>query len=340
MAGAAPGISGARTFAPADRSHGHLRASDRHALSAEIAVEQDIAAEHVRADGRSHRLVDARHRRQLEARAPGAEDDRRHHDVETIEASRSQETRDGVGAAFDEDAAKAASSERLRDRSRGELAVAACELHDLDLPRKARRRINGGDHQPAHIVSRQHARVAWQSTFGIDDHARGIWTGDPAHGQLRIVGDRGADPDDHRVDQGAQAVQVGEAGFPVDVMGMAGGGCDAGIDGLPALADEHELVDRPVAQRTEDVLPRPGQGLGPVPERRGNRAPRSVTRRAVTKDVRSATKGVAFEPTLGLGASRFAPLGKAPIGHPGYLLSEPVSSCHDILQEPGCQRPS
>ena len=58
---------------------------------------------------------------------------------------------------------------------------------------------------------------------------------DAAHGQLRIVRDRRAHPDHDRIDQGPQPVQVGKAGLAVDIMGVAGGGGDAGIDGLAAL---------------------------------------------------------------------------------------------------------
>ena len=71
-------------------------------------------------------------------------------------------------------------------------------------------------------VVREQPRRRRQPAVGIDHHPRGARTGDPAHGQLRIVGKRGADPDHHRIDQRAQPMQVGEPGRAVDVVGMAG----------------------------------------------------------------------------------------------------------------------
>ena len=52
-------------------------------------------------------LVDSRNRRQRKARPAGAEDDRRDHDMQPVEASRCQETRHRIGAAFDQHAAHA-----------------------------------------------------------------------------------------------------------------------------------------------------------------------------------------------------------------------------------------
>ena len=69
-----------------------------------------------------------------------------------------------------------------------------------------------GDHQPADAVVRQHPRGRRQAAARIDDDPRRAWARDAAHRQLRIVGERRADADHHRVDQRAQPVQVGEAG--------------------------------------------------------------------------------------------------------------------------------
>ena len=41
--------------------------------------------------------------------------------------------------------------------------------------------------------------------------------GDPAYGQLRIVGYRGTDADNDRIDQSPQSVEVGQSGRPIDV---------------------------------------------------------------------------------------------------------------------------
>ena len=64
------------------------------------------------------------------------------------------------------------------------------------------------------------------------------------------------DSADHdRVDQRAQPVQMGETFGAVDVVGVAAGGGDAGVDRLTALRYHDHVVDLPTAQRPEDVLP-------------------------------------------------------------------------------------
>jgi hypothetical protein len=50
------------------------------------------------------------------------------------------------------------------------------------------------------------------------DHDTGrLPPGDPAYGQLRIVGYRSTDADNDRIDQSPQSVEVGQSGRPIDV---------------------------------------------------------------------------------------------------------------------------
>ena len=46
-------------------------------------------------------------------------------------------------------------------------------------------------------------------------HPRRLRAGDAAHRELRIVGQRGADADHHRIDQGAQPMQMGKPAGPL-----------------------------------------------------------------------------------------------------------------------------
>src|SRR5262245_44534418 len=73
-------------------------------------------------------------------------------------------------------------------------------------------------------------------------------------------------------------MQVGEAGFTVDVMGVAAGGRDAGVDRLPALSDHDEVVDRSLAQGPENTGPGLRQGTIGAPERCRDRCPRACSR--------------------------------------------------------------
>ena len=81
------------------------------------------------------RLVHARDRRQGEAGDARAQDDRRHDDVQAVEAAGGQETRQGLRAAFDQHAAQAAPGERLEDRDGRDDAVRVGQRDGLDAVR-------------------------------------------------------------------------------------------------------------------------------------------------------------------------------------------------------------
>ena len=218
--------------------------------------------------GAAHRLVDALDRRQREARSSRAEDDRSDHDVQPVETAGGKEARHRIGAAFDQDAAEAAVRERRDDRGRRELAlVRGQRQRSRRRPGSCRSRVRAGDHEPADTVGRQHPRARRQSAIGIDDDPRRARAFDAPDGQLRIVGDRGAHPDHHRVDQRPQAMQMGETGLSVDVMRVAGGGGDAGVDRLAALPDHDQVVGASLPQRAEECPP---TGAGAEPSARRN----------------------------------------------------------------------
>ena len=79
---------------------------------------------------------------------------------------------------------------------------------------------------------------------------------------VRVIRERGADPDHNDIDQRAQAVQVGEAGRAIDVVRRACGGRDPGVDRLTELADNDESVGGSLPEWPKDFLP--GCGEGPV----------------------------------------------------------------------------
>ena len=88
-----------------------------------------------------------------------------------------------------------------------------------------------------HAVLRQQPRILRQAGVGIDHHPRRMRAGDAAHRQLRIVGEHGADPHHHRIDQRAQAMQMIDRFGSVDVVRVARRGGDPSIQGLAELAE-------------------------------------------------------------------------------------------------------
>ena len=117
-----------RPFINPRRSRRYFRAADRHALSGQVAVEQHLVVEPMHAHRRQQRLVGAFDRRQRKRAAAGAEDDRRDHDVQPVEAVRGKKARHGVGAALDQDAAQPTLGQRDQDRGRRDLSVASRQL--------------------------------------------------------------------------------------------------------------------------------------------------------------------------------------------------------------------
>ena len=115
--------------------------------------------------------------------------------------------------------------------------------------------------------------LAGSRPLGIDHHPRRVGPGDAPHRELRIVGDRGADPDHHGIDQRPQPVQVGEPGRAVDVVRMAGWGGDPAVQRLADLADHHQAVGRARPQRPKDFFPRRRQRSRRIPKHFGNAGP-------------------------------------------------------------------
>src|SRR5467141_131904 len=108
-------LSGCGPFELARRSRRHLCPPNRQPLSAEIAVEQHVTAETVGAHGRAHRLVDTRDRRQRETRSSAAHDEWRDQNMQAVETTGSEEPRNRIGPALEQDAAETAREERGND---------------------------------------------------------------------------------------------------------------------------------------------------------------------------------------------------------------------------------
>lgn len=194
--------------------------------------------------------------------------------MQPVETVRGNEAGDRIGAAFDQNAAKAARSERGNDGSGGKLTLARGKLHDFDAGGKRCGRLDSADDDPAGPVGRQKPRAGGQAAVRIDDDPGRIWALDAPHGQLRIIGDRRAYADDDRIDQRPQPMQMDETWLAIDVVGVSACGGDAGIDGLAALPHHHEVIDLATTQGAENVLPRTRQGTVGAAKRCGYQCPR------------------------------------------------------------------
>lgn len=71
----------------------------------------------------------------------------------------------------------------------------------------------------------------------IEDDTHRVVPGAGTHGQLRVVRDGGAGPDDHRVGERTQAVQMTAVLLPGDVVGVAGTRRDETVQALAELGE-------------------------------------------------------------------------------------------------------
>jgi len=123
----------------------------------------------------------------------------------------------------------------LDDLSRIEGGI-AWRLESQHLVAFYRRLAGRAQRQAQGTVRRQPAATRNAASRRIDDDPGRIFTITEADRELRVVGHQGAGPDQHRIDAGAQPVQVGQSGLAIDIFGFAAGGRDAAVKRLADLA--------------------------------------------------------------------------------------------------------
>jgi hypothetical protein len=115
-----------------------------------------------------------------------------------------------------------------------------------------------GGYNNAAAIAAEQARLGRQPAARVEHNSDWIGTLDVTNRQLRVVGARGFDADENRVDQRSQAVEMHNARRPIDVMRPAGRRCHTTVERLPDLTDNNEVIDFSGAQRAEYVFPRRG----------------------------------------------------------------------------------
>jgi hypothetical protein len=73
--------------------------------------------------------------------------------------------------------------------------------------------------------------------------------------QLRVIGQRRSNADHNNVNQRAEPVQMFDAGWTIDVLGMTGSRRDPTVQRLADLPHNHQIVHHPVPQRAEQIRP-------------------------------------------------------------------------------------
>ncbi len=205
----------------------------------ERQVEQQVLAADEVAHRRAARPVEGIDGGQGQAGAPGADEQRRHQDVQTVQHVGIEKARDSDAAALDQHPRQPLGSQRRENRGGGDVAGRDIQLEMPDM----RADPGQGRHAAAYQVPGRGQSVleddprGGQAAARVEDHPTGVAALDVTHGQLRVVGGHGAGPDQHGIDQGPQAMQVDPAGQAVDVVRGAGFGGDAPVEALSQLGD-------------------------------------------------------------------------------------------------------
>ncbi len=133
---------------------------------------------------------------------PGAEDDWCDHHVQAVEAAGGEKPRNGIGSTFNQHAAQAALGQRSEDRGRSDMLVGDGQCQNFHPGRRSASCSFRRDQQAANAVVGENLGGGRKPAVRIEDDARRLRSGDPPHGELRIVGESGADANDDSVDQG------------------------------------------------------------------------------------------------------------------------------------------
>jgi hypothetical protein len=171
----------------------------------------------MRAHLHAHGLVGALDRRQRDAGSARAQNERRDNHVQSVKATCRKEARNGVGATFDQYSAQSASTECCKNSRGRKLPIGGGQPKELNARDRSSDLSFRSYKNATDTILTEDSRFAAEAAVRVDDDAGRLLPGDPAYGQLRIVGYRSTDADNDRIDQSSQPVEVRQSGRPVDV---------------------------------------------------------------------------------------------------------------------------
>ena len=206
----------------------------------QMQVEQRVVATAEGARGRAQRTLKRLDGRHLKPWPAGADQQRSDQQVQPVNGARFDKLRYRDTAAFNKHAGQAFIGQQGDDIKRSELTVGTQRQHTaLNVGRQRRVRYPRPHNQQCRRGTfAQQRQVIGDTAAWVQHHPRRVSAANVSHGQLRIIGAGGARAHDHRVDQGAQAVQVNQTFMAVDVMGVAAFRRDATIKALAQLRDD------------------------------------------------------------------------------------------------------
>lgn len=204
-------------------------------------IEEGVVAAVETPHRRAQRLVEGVDERQRQSGAAGADQQRRHQQMQAVDAAGGDKLRYGLAAALDQHAAAARLLEGVDHRLGSHSPLGVTRQPALaDMRADADRRghalaeqMQGGQRRVLKYTPRDRHPAA-----RIEHHAQRLAPLDVAHVELRVVLVGGAGADQHCVDQGAQPMQVNPALESIDVVGVTAMGGDTPVEALAELGDD------------------------------------------------------------------------------------------------------
>ena len=248
--------SGSTSFNPAPT--GGLDGTQLH-------VEQRVIATPERAHRGAQRALQRLDGRHLQAGPAGADQQRGDHQVQTVDTLSFDELRNGDTAAFYQHAFKPACRQQCHDRRRLELPAGVQWQHAALRVARCRRRVWPSDMQGLDVTAAKQRQIAWHAPARIKYHPGRMAAVDVAYGELGIVGGSGTRTDQHRIGQGAKAVQMDDAVMTVDVVGVPAFRGNSTIQTLSQLGDYPVGAQRQRRQAVQQHLGLRRHGVWRVP---------------------------------------------------------------------------
>lgn len=236
-------------------------------------IEEGVVAAAEGARRRTARLVKGGDGRHGEPRPTGADQQRRHQQMQSMQHAGFEEARHRDAAPLDQHPGEAPLGQGLEHRGGGEAALGQRQRQASDMgPRRGRARRLAVEVQGRRHGVTQQAVVRRHPAAGVDNHPHRVRPGHVAHREQRVVFADGARANHYGVHQGTQPVQMHQALRPVDVVGVAALGGDAPVQALAELG--HGQPAGPGGQRGQAVEQLAGlwrDGALALPAGRGER---------------------------------------------------------------------
>lgn len=182
-------------------------------------------------------LIEGGDGRHGETRPPGADQQRRHQQVQPLQHARFEKARHRDAAALDQHPLEAPGGQGVEHRRGREAAFGQRQRQTRHVaPRGAcRAGTLAVQVQGRRVGIGQQPTGRRDPAAGVEDHPYRMGAGDVAHREQRVVLAGGAGADHHGIHQGAKPVQMHQALRPVDVVGVAALGGDASVQALTEL---------------------------------------------------------------------------------------------------------